>query len=125
MSEITISIADQDIVDLLTTGFEGGMSPWIGSIDYLVTPPADYEAYVKYAQLPFWEGGGKIRIHFDGGEDEEGSFASSIEVTFADLEAAIKLMPPSHLGDFLNENYDAITGDVFLQMLCLKELIYG
>ena len=41
---------------------------------------------------------------------------------------ALKLMAkdyPEDLADFINENEDAITGDIFLQLAILGDVIYG
>jgi hypothetical protein len=32
---------------------------------------------------------------------------------------------PRHFADFMQENDDAVTGDVFLQCVLLKAVIYG
>ncbi len=32
---------------------------------------------------------------------------------------------PRHFSDFVNEGDDATTSDVFLQMICFGEIVYG
>jgi hypothetical protein len=49
-------------------------------------------------------------------------------VTRAELDAGLKLMAEKHarhFGDFMAENDDAITADVFLQLVTLKDVVYG
>jgi hypothetical protein len=128
MPSVTNYIPWSRVCDLFTTGIEGGCSPWLGKLKYHKTPEAQYENYQKYGQPAFWEGDFVFTLHFDGPEDEEGSFASIKAITPAEARKALQLMAseyPSHFGDFMQENEDAETGDVFLQMLCLGEVIYG
>lgn len=49
-------------------------------------------------------------------------------VTPVQIERALQLMAdkyPRHWIDFINENTDATTGDVFLQLCVFKEVVYG
>lgn len=46
----------------------------------------------------------------------------------SEFEAGLQLMAekyPDHFKDLMQENDDAITGDVFLQCIALKEVVYG
>lgn len=122
--QLDIPISCQRIADLFCTGLEGGYSPWLGRFEYLRTP----EDSVRYTDAAFWEGDFCIRFHFDGGDDDEGSFASSKDVDAKELAQGLyrfATQARSHFNDFLNENDDAETGDVFLQCLLLGEIVFG
>lgn len=50
------------------------------------------------------------------------------KVTQAEIARGFSLMArqyPSHMSDFLRENEDAVTSDLFLQLTALGEAIYG
>ena len=62
--------------------------------------------------------------------DGEGEFPESAKhrITIADVEKGLKLMQeqyPRHYADLVEEEDDAITGDVWLQLAVFGELIYG
>lgn len=62
--------------------------------------------------------------------DGEGEFPESAKhrITIADVEKGLKLMQeqyPHHYADLVEEEDDAITGDVWLQLAVFGELIYG
>lgn len=123
MVEVVIKqkISGQQIADLATAGIEGGCSPWLESIK-----PRSWKGDDPwYASASFWDGFFEIAATFDGPEDLEGSFASITVVGPEDLQRAFTQMPAHHLADFLNDNSDAETGDVFLQLLILGEIVYG
>lgn len=71
--------------------------------------------------------GGSIIIDDVYAEDDgEDDFRHII--TLSDIENGLELMRdeyPNHWADLAEENDDAITGDVFLQLTVFGELIYG
>jgi hypothetical protein len=59
---------------------------------------------------------------------EEGEGVKIRTIDKLSLEAGLQLMAkkyPKHFNDFMSINEDAITGDVFLQLVVLGEVIYG
>jgi hypothetical protein len=46
-------------------------------------------------------------------------------ITLADVHERVKNVPLDHLLDMINENDDAVTGDVVLQTVFLNEIVYG
>ena len=123
--KIEMEISDKRIADLLVTGLEGGYmaplcitkiypghgdgDPWSG--DY--TP--------DYIRAPFSKGGGV------GFEDEEEP-GEEMVLTREKMEKGLQIMSekyPQHFSDFIRENEDAITGDVFLQCALLGDIVYG
>lgn len=64
--------------------------------------------------------------HYD--LDESEANLKRHRVTRVELEGGLKLMAEKHarhFGDFMSENDDAVTADVFLQLVTLKDVIYG
>jgi hypothetical protein len=60
--------------------------------------------------------------------EEDGSELEDIEIfsiTLADVHERVKNVPLDHLLDMINENDDAVTGDVVLQTVFLNEIVYG
>jgi len=76
----------------------------------------------RHLQWPLSEGG---RLWIDNlFEDEEYKGWLDLE----SVEKGLKLMAeksPKHFSDFLTENEDGYTGDVFLQYCIFGKLIYG
>lgn len=116
------AISDQRIKDLLTNAFEGGSNYW-----YRIKrcEPRDNKTTADYE---FWQldiplDGGAVFIEVPGEGDNK-----EYRLDRAAIERAIALMPaqyPHHWADFLTENEDATTGDVFLQLALFGEVIYG
>ena len=128
----TIDIEIKDIIDLICTGAEGGMcSSWLrdmtGSYPLdadLSEIPKDMRDYPAY-HAPFVEGGAIICV-VEGVEKDQKDV--EVRVDLAAVEKAMQLMAtedPKHFGDFTNDNSDAITGDVFLQLAVYGKVIFG
>jgi hypothetical protein len=67
--------------------------------------------------------GNFLTIEEDGSELEDMNFFNSINL--ADVHERVKNVPLDHLLDMINENDDAVTGDVVLQTVFLNEIVYG
>lgn len=64
----------------------------------------------------------------DDAETDEERASARHEITLVDVRRGLELMRdkyPRHYADLVEENDDAITGDVFLQLAVFGELIYG
>jgi hypothetical protein len=123
---VQTSITAERLNDLLTCAFEGGSGYWV-SISGVVDP-SSWEAKFDnspedrpYPQdYPFNPGGAVILC-----DDEEDK---SYRLDTAALQRGLDTMAkdhPQHLADFLAENEDAETGDVFLQCCIFGEVVYG
>ena len=126
----TTAIGGSQIADLMCTGLEGGYSPWLLSCEVIKIPEGfvNHERFSPCVQAEFYDGDFQLKFTFDGPNDDEGSFASTKLVGPAEMQAAITLFADnsrSHFGDWMQDESDANTGDVFLQYLCLEEEIYG
>ena len=59
-----------------------------------------------------------------GLKDIEGGMGTEY-ITLDTIHERVKNVPLDHLLDMINENDDATTGDVILQIVFLNEIIYG
>lgn len=78
-----------------------------------------------YADPKFWESDFQITVVHDDPEDD-GQLTTV--VSRADVQKGFDVMAskyPSHMGDFLSENHDAETADVWWQCVVLGDIIYG
>jgi len=121
-------ISNEVAANLLCGAFEGGSNYWY-MIESYKTPevtgkPWGEEYTPAYISIPFSEDGAVMLVDC---EDEEGDKFT------LDKEAVArgkKLLEEDeqyshHFADVLNENDDACTGDVFLQLCVFGEVIYG
>ena len=122
MSTITINvpvqIEEQAVRDLLGNAIEGGSTYWCDSIDrHGVT-----QKQAPYRQdVPFVEGG---KLEVRGAEEPDKPIFLTRETLVGGL-ILMALKYPRHWQDFMNDNADATTGDVFLQLCCFGDVIYG
>jgi hypothetical protein len=113
----THTIPLERIADLLICALEGGSNHWIDSIE--ITYNAEKtEGYPQYAiDVEGWS----ITLY---GKNTEALGS----LMLLNLIAGLRLMStqhPRHFLNFINEDEDADTGDVFLQLATFGELIYG
>lgn len=114
------------IANLLCSAFEGGSNYWY-QIDKFIKPTnmtfqTDEDQIFRHLDYPLNEGGALIISDIEGDEDKPKRL---------DMEAikkGLQIMAekyPRNMGDFLNDNDDAETGDVFLQCCIFGDAIYG
>lgn len=122
----SVDVPAQRVADLLTTAIEGGWSPWLRVVRPLDGLPIGHHWYSSGDSLQI-DGWG-FTASYDGPGDEEGSGASVKTVVASDLSRALSLMAekePSQLAAFMSEDEDAVTGDVFMQLLLMGDVVYG
>ena len=112
----TVQIDADRLADLMCCALEGGSTYWCEKFE-----PDDYPAPAKWGHeaVAF---GADFTIWYD----EE--FVKSVKNGEDEIQKALQLMAdehPFHFNNFVNENEDAETGDVFFQLLCFGELVYG
>jgi hypothetical protein len=120
------SISLERISDLLCSAFEGGSNYWY-VINEFVEPKAltfrtDKDQVYRHLDYPLNEGGALVV----GDMEDEDSEDKRLDLEA--IERGLKIMAekyPRHMLDFINENEDADTGDVFLQCCLFGEAIYG
>ena len=151
---VAIDVADKRIEDLLCNAFEGGSNYWyviIGkhypnkcpkcnsiTLDSFCTGGKD-RVYTHKRVETVIQTKDSLGIEFEhtelslkggwltivDGEDDE---AEEYNLTREAIERGVKVMAEDysrHFGDWLGENDDAITGDVFLQCCLFGKVIYG
>ena len=109
-------VSDQDVKDLLCCGMEGGIGYW-AEIDDYIEPSAEGPYEYRHLDYPFTVDGAVIIR-----DTEEGDLH---RLDRAALERGISLLSGYHLTNFLEENTDAMTGDVFVQLCLLGSIVYG
>jgi hypothetical protein len=122
-------ISNYRAADLLCSAFEGGSNYWYMINDYVepeeVTKPwGEDEYHPGYISFPFSSGGAVLIGDL---EDEE---ADEMRLDKKAIAQGKRIMEEDeqyshHFADVLNENDDACTGDVFLQLCLFGEVIYG
>lgn len=117
---ITVQIHMRRIYDLVVTGMESG---GYGSFQFAENSGAwDADGWVL-AEEGKTQAFRKIRIE-DKYEDETfGKYLYDAALVLGLRRMADKY--PKHFDNFMQENEDAITGDVFLQCVVFGEVIYG
>ena len=124
-------VTNQRILDMLVTAFEGGSNYWIEEV--ISNPPAgtkyeDFkqggehapdEYYPAYQILPLV--GGSITII----DNEDGTKYCLNSTAIADGLQLMATKYPRHWDNFINENDDAETADVFLQCATMGDVVFG
>lgn len=114
-----VEITAENINDLLTTAFEGGINYWCSNVEIL-NLPREYEADKIYASDAIAIGG-ELRLYDAESSDTWvltlGKFLSGVEKTlewgkFASVEDMM-------------DNHDAETADVLIQYALFNEIVFG
>lgn len=120
--KVEIKITDEQFKDLLCCAFEGGSNYWIEKCETHRPTPSQVEYWHESAVY-----GGTLTVIVSEEEPIEGA-GLVYELDRAKLESGAQIMAekyPKHFGDWMNENSDAETGDVFLQCCLFGETIFG
>lgn len=113
-----VAIQKQSIQDLLSCAFEGGSNYWYGKLEPLDETIVEGHPSDRFYRNIMKHG---FRLFDTFGE-------KTYEIIPVQFETALKLMynnHPRHFNDLNYDNFDAETGDVFLQLLCFEKVIYG
>jgi len=118
-------VSDERVADIMVGLFENGCySGWLLKASYAVQPEGEYEN-PKYSDPKFWRNGGRMLLRIENPDDEN---EMTKEVGLSEIVSGLTVMArdyASHFNDFVDENDDAATADVFGQMLSYGKLIYG
>ncbi len=131
--KISIDIDNEKIKGLLCSGFEGGINYWAQIDGY---------RYAKGLKHSDFQEGGKFQI--------QGNYWHPCQIIPLVEDCAVIIMDteqvkrhtlnlkaihkgldvmckeyPKHFGDFLSDNGDATTGDVFIQCCLFGKIVYG
>lgn len=149
---ITVSqeIPLERVYNLLVSALEGGSNYWY-MIQRVEWPKAPYTFtdkiwskerekkpdYINQCEVPFNEGGALL---IDDSQADEPELKKPVRLDLERITLGLKAWArdaqkpdsdetrtahPSHWGDFIAENDDAETADVFLQYCIFEKVIYG
>ncbi len=125
MPQTTIALTDAQIADLLCAAFEGGVGYWcvITGYDRPIKPRSVWGEDTVYPHVDYPLTGGSVLCQVTDEEDPP-----ELVLDRAAIDRGLALLPtvaPKHLADILSENTDADTGDAYLQLCLLGEIVYG
>lgn len=138
--DVTARVSNKDIAGLLSTAFESGVGYWCVITDIIAPPDptvwldrkdnGDLEPegrlYRRY-DYPVTPGGAVIIADAQEYEDDPAE-AKTYRIDRESITRGLAVMQqkyPKQFSDFVTQNYDAITGDVFIQCCAFGEIIYG
>lgn len=133
---VEVEINWDHVANAMVSVVEGGYSPWFGRLDEDQTDETSVRLRAEliaagkiwWCEGVYYDQGGKLVLCYDRPEDDEGTFEGKMTVGQAEFKAGFAKMAkeaPRHFGDFVAENGDAITDDVFVQMVLFGDIIYG
>lgn len=125
----TANVSFRNVAYLLCSAFEGGSNYWAEikstqkpkAFSFLLDSDIGGEN-PKPSLVDYPLNGGSITF-----QDSEGDMPDSV-LDFEAIKRGLQVMAndhPTHWHDFLNENDDATTADVFLQCCIYGEIIFG
>ncbi len=124
MVKTTVTVSDKRIEDLLCDAFEGGSNYWYVIKKFNFPPGQTKKSLgITYPHIELPLKGGSLLIG-----EVEGNPEYDKVLDRAAIERGLQLMAekyPKHYADFMAENDDAITGDVFLQSALYGEVVFG
>ena len=122
---ITYEIPSQRVADLVITAVEGGCNYWCNGLflkkhnakltdgNWYADPKLYDESFILECLETVDERTGETKSHLIG----PGEFSRGFDVMARDFPKAFE--------DFMSENDDAETADIFMQCVVFGELIYG
>jgi len=127
--EVTQEVPLSRIQDLLCCAFEGGSNYWYEIVAYqepsVLTVRTDPDKVFPHLDYPV-NSFGALKITNLEGDEIKG--AKQWQLDLRTITSGIRTMAakyPKHFADFMNEDDDGTTGDVFLQCCLFGEVIYG
>lgn len=130
---VALSIKRYDIACLLVSAFEGGINYWCERQPFKFTKPTEWrpvldEDQEKPERWPMYDypllEGGAIEFKADPGDGKKKKYRLDLDTIQKGLQKMAEIAP-RHFGDFINDNADAVTGDVFVQICIFGEIVYG
>jgi hypothetical protein len=126
-------IKEHRIACMLVSAFEGGCNYWIDRQEFKSKKPKvlvmhldegseDGQVWETY-DWPLCEGG-DVSFVADDGNGKTVRYHLNLETIAKGLQVMADKFP-RHFQNFLDENDDAETADVFVQCLCFGDTVYG
>jgi hypothetical protein len=119
---VEVKIPEQRVKDLICNAFEGGSNYWIGCAVPQYPEGKQFKDYKvsSLADLPFV--GVSLHIQTD---DDEKVYVLDRKLIEKGMKAFSKIPQHWHFDNFVAENDDAETADVFLQLTLFGNITYG
>ncbi len=117
--QIRLDITEEQVLDMLITGFEGGSNYW-----YSQLAPRKETSKKDNSTDRFYDNLLHNGFELVDKEDNDKKYT----VTPAAIRKAVSLMyaqERQHFANWIDGNGDAITGDVFIQLAVFGKVIYG
>jgi len=121
----TTTISGERIACLMISAVEGGCNYWCSGL-FLERPDQDSLSEQPWYAAPELYENTQLRLRVVEQVDDDETKEHIVDLL--DIKRGLQLMAEkhrSHFADIVNENDDAITADVFLQCVTLKEIVYG
>lgn len=127
MAQITVTVSDERLAEVLCSAYEGGSNYWAKQEDGKDSP-------YRFAETPIALGGIPVApLELIPGfvvtiTDREADPPKRHRLTEAKLRRGLQVMAekyPKHFADVMTEEGDADTGDVLLQCALFGKLVYG
>lgn len=125
-----VEVTPRRIADLMVSVIEGGIGYWCKSVKLNIPPEIHFKSPWYDQEEIYNDPGLSIEVvELDPSSDKnvEGSWIINLK----SMERAFYLMQEFgnpkgfHWRDFINENDDAITADVWFQLAVFGEVVYG
>jgi len=122
------------LADLICEGFEGGVGYWAQIVNYDEPPELKYTMdklsgdknphIYKHIDYPLNAGGAVYVQEVDSGKDTDTIHRLDYEALMRGLKV-MQEKAPRHFANWIAENDDSETGDVFIQCALLGDIVYG
>jgi len=120
MFEVRKPVTPEAVANLIIAAFEGGSNYWIDKVRH-ISGNSNEKPYYADPQL-YMDPDFLIEIT-DNDEEDRWNLNQRAIVRGLDLLGSVA--HGRHLADFLSENDDAETADVFLQLCLFGDVVYG
>ncbi len=132
---MTVEVPWDVVTNAIVGALEGGYSPWMHAFLPSESPDSQQALHnVReefegpwYAEESYWQRG-TASLQYDLADEDEGEGNGSMTIGKDEIVKGLATMAqkaPRHFADLIGENDDAITHDVFMQMIVFGEIIYG
>ena len=127
--QVVTEISFQRIADLICCGMEGGIGYWSRIVGYDKPSErafAHSEEVYRHIEYPL-NPGGAVKLEIDDPIDNK-STQTIYKLDLKAIKRGLDVMNekyPRHMANFLQENEDADTGDVFIQCCLFGEVVFG
>lgn len=125
---IDLTITQKQLCDIVVTAFEGGANYWLHDAVLKSSKEKKESGLVWYGQEHLFTDDLKFEVGYDLPTEQEGRGTGRKLITMVDFKKGLQLMARAHakhFADFTTEDYDATTGDVFMQCVVLGDVVYG